>query len=557
MAPRMTRRRFVCGSVAGAAACSLCRNTGWADDSNTAGAVAVEAGTESHLFLDDWILAESHGLTKTLHSPVKKGLIREADGSDWQRGEQVSVVRDSRGGFQMVYNFLWEDASVRDLSPNIGDDKAHWFRRTYAYAQSQDGLHWQKPVLGTTLGPTGFRPAPREKWADGIFREPIGVSKENNLGCPIASIQDLATFGGVSDPGRRYLVNVLERSDTHNWATVTDGGLYFAGDVPDLVNDPAWRTRMTPIWQGARRGPRGELTRASGFDSQEKLWFYCCQSRLGGWQKRGGRDIARYASKDLTNWSAEELVLPIAADESRKPDDWVEYMDISVFRAGDLWIGQLDVFHSDRSRPDYQAPNLEGVWRKGVTDLRLICSRDAGKTWQPVGGRQVWIPHHAEENGFDRLVFPGSPVRVNDELWLYYNAFDGDHLVWNRDGTTYYPDRTRIGRTALATLRWDGFLSLDAQETPGTFLTRPLLCGDGKIEVNADASRGWLKVEVADEKGQPIPGFTLAECIPTTGNGTALPVAWQSKQSLAEIARRPVRLRIQCCQASLYAFRVA
>lgn len=516
---------------------------------------AVEIANETQLLLDDYIIGQMTGLERTFHKPQKKGLIEEADGSDWERGPQTSVVRDLAGKFHMIYRFVWSDPGVRDLHPSIGDDKAHWFRRTYAYAQSEDGIRWTKPVLGLIDGPIDIRRAPKEKWADGIFFEPTGFSKQNNLDCPIAVIQDLGNFGGMADPKRRYLVNVLYRDDTHNFAPITDAGLYFATDVPDILNDPDWRGRLDSVWQGPKRGPRGEATHVDGFDTWENLWFVCPQSRLGGgWQGRGGRDIARYTSKDLINWSAEQVALPIAGDESCRTDDWIEYMDMRAFLAGGLWLGQLCIFHGDRTSPQYMMPDRENVWRKGTTELRLVLSRDAGKSWQRVGGKQIWLPHSKEKYGYDRLVFPGSPVRVGDELWLYYNAYDGDHLIWNRDGTLFDKQRpSRIGRVALATMRWDGYVSLDASGETGKLITKLLRFKGDKLWVNLDASKGALKVELQDENGQAIPGFALEDCQPVQENGINLSVSWQ-KGKLSKLAGRAIRVRFEIENASLFAF---
>ena len=516
---------------------------------------AVEIANETQLLLDDHIIGQMTGLERTFHKPQKKGLIKEANGSDWERGPQTSVVRDLAGNFHMIYRFSWSDPDVRDLHPSIGDDKAHWFRRTYAYAQSDDGIRWTKPVLGLIDGPTDIRRAPNEKWVDGIFFEPVGFSKHNNLGCPIAVIQDLGNFGGIADPKRRYLVNVLYRDDTHNFAPVTDAGLYFAADVPDILNDPDWRSRLEIIWQAPRRGPRSETTRVSGFDARANLWFECVQSRLGGgWQGRGGRDIARYTSKDLINWSDEESVLPIADDELRQPDDWIEYMDMQVFRAGGVWLGQLVIFHGDRTSPQYQMPDRENVWRKGTNELRLVASRDAGKSWQRVGGKQIWLPHSKKKYGYDRMVFPGSPVRVGNELWLYYNAYDGDHLIWNRDGTLFDKQRPgRTGRVALATMRWDGYVSLDAGEETGQLITKLLRFIGDKLWVNLDASKGALKVELQDKKGKVIPGFALEDCLPVQENGINVSVSWQ-KGKLSKLAGRAIRVRFALENASLFAF---
>lgn len=510
--------------------------------------------SNSHLFLDDEIVESMKGLKRKFHQPRKAGLIQEADGRPWELGDQTSVVRDGAGRFHMTYRFHWPDPSVRDLHAGIGQDRAHWFRQTTGYAVSDDGIRWTKPVLNLLEGPMAFRRAPEEKWTDGVFFEPTGFSRQNNLGCPISSTQDLQNFGAVRDPKRRYLINVLRYADTHPFAEIADSGLYFGSDVPDLLGNVQWREQLEIIWEGTRRGPRGPAVRVAGFDEQDHLWFECAQASFGSWVKRGGRDIGRWTSRDLREWSAEELVLPIADDESRLPEDWVEYMDIRVMRVADFWLGQLIIFHGDRTSSQFEMPTRRGVWRKGTTEMRLIISRDAGKTWQRIGDKEAWIPNHPADDGYDRLVFTGSPVRVGDELWLYYGCWNGDHLVWNRDGTTFYKDRTRVGRTARAVLRWDGYVSLRAEEA-GNVSTRPLLAQGRELAVNAAAYRGSVRVEVQDSGGTPLRGFELADCRPLTGEGAAQPVSWGGKRDWPRTWKdRPVRLRFEVKRADLYGF---
>ena len=43
------------------------------------------------------------GLKRTLHQPAKKGLIKEADGSDWQRGDVYISNYPARDGDHLVY----------------------------------------------------------------------------------------------------------------------------------------------------------------------------------------------------------------------------------------------------------------------------------------------------------------------------------------------------------------------------------------------------------------------------------------------------------------------
>jgi hypothetical protein len=447
---------------------------------------------------------------------------------------------------------------VRELHASIGEDKAHWFRMDQAYATSEDGVCWTKPVLGVAEGPVGFRSAPRQKWNDGMFEEPAGISKANNLGCPIQSIQDLNVFGGWSDERRRYLVRILLRDDTHAFAGVTEGGLYFAADVPDIVGNRSWRQGLEAVWEDARRGPRGDDVIVAGFDEASGAWLKFDQSSFGDFQRRGGRDISRWTSLDLKEWSAEELVLPIASDESRVAKDFVEYMTMEVHRVGDIWLGLLNIFHGDRTDPQGEMPTQRGIWRKGLTELRLVTSRDAGRTWERVCGKQTWLGHHEEEDGYDRLIgMKSAPVRVDDELWLYYGCWDGDHLSWNKDGTNYYKDRMRTWRTALAVLRWNGFASLrpTADET-GEMVTRPLMTTGRVLDVNAAAARGRIRVELQNAAGEPIPGFTLDDSRDICGEGLAQRVRWRGRDELPAVAvQGPFRMRFELRQADLYGFR--
>ena len=192
----------------------------------------------------------------------------------------------------------------------------------------------------------------------------------------------------------------------------------------------------------ARLSPRGFKSLA-GYDAEAGEWFAVSQDTISNWLPRGGRDIARFASRDLVDWSDGELALGVADDESRTAEDWIEYMNLDACRLGGprsgLWLGQVQLFHSDRTSPQYQWPLGDGVWRKGTTEVRLVLSRDAGRSWQRVCGKEVWLPHSPEPHGFDRLVFGTYPLRVNDEMWFYYMAYDGDHLIFNRDGTLYEP----------------------------------------------------------------------------------------------------------------------
>jgi hypothetical protein len=548
----LDRRQFLQGSAAGCLFTAGAAHARAAEESKPSR--ARDVASETQLFLDDWLVERISGLQRVLHQPEKKGLIQNADGSPWDRGDCYAadgnlVCRDSAGRFHMTYRYIWFDPALRGATP-AGDDKAHWFHQLTAYATSDDGIRWHKPKLGLVNGPTGFR-----KQEEFPFEVPSGMSKENNLGCPFDFIWDLGNLGGGADPRKRFLLRVVKKNETHPFAKILESQMYFAADWPDFANDPKWKEKLTPI-PGGRLSPRGFKTLA-GFDPQAKVFFQVCQDHLGHWVKRGGRDIARYTSPDLVTWSGPELVLPVAKDESRDVKDWVEYMFLYAHRVGGprsgAWLGQLEIFHADRTNPQYEVP-IAGVWRKGTTELRLVISRDAGRSWQRVGERQVWLPHHRDPHGFDRLVFGATPVRVKDELWFYYPAWDGDHLSFNKDGSLYEPGFLRTNRTARATLRVDGYVSLDAGKTAGEVVTKPLTFAGRLLVVNANVSQGELRAELQDASGKPVPGWRLEDSVPIARDGLALPVRWRGKPD-AEKPAVPVRVRFVLTNASLYSFR--
>jgi len=104
-------------------------------------------------------------------------------------------------------------------------------------------------------------------------------------------------------------------------------------------------------------------------------------------------------------------------------------------------------------------------------------------------------------------------------------------------------------------MRLDGFTSIQAPYKGGTVLTKTFTFSGNELEVNFSTSAGGeIRVEIQDETGNPVPGFSLEESLPLIGNQTAETVSWKSSNSLAQLASRPVRLRLFMKEANLYSF---
>jgi hypothetical protein len=105
-------------------------------------------------------------------------------------------------------------------------------------------------------------------------------------------------------------------------------------------------------------------------------------------------------------------------------------------------------------------------------------------------------------------------------------------------------------------LRTDGFVSVHAGAQEGELLTKPLLFTGGKLQLNFSTSAaGSVRIEIQDAKGNPIPGFTLAEAPTLYGDSIARTYAWQGDPDLSQLAGRPVRLRFVLQEADVFSFR--
>ncbi|MEA3364870.1 MAG: hypothetical protein U9Q79_04440, partial [Candidatus Hydrogenedentes bacterium] len=141
----------------------------------------------------------------------------------------------------------------------------------------------------------------------------------------------------------------------------------------------------------------------------------------------------------------------------------------------------------------------------------------------------------------------GCCLVVGDTLYFY---------VSGRKGVQGSPS-SGVCATGLATLRRDGFVSMDAGDAEGMLLTRPVRFSGKYLFVNANTKGGELRVEICDKAGAPQPGYTKDDCVPITADSTRAAIAWKSGNDLSAFAGKPVRFRFHLKKGSLYAFWVS
>jgi len=372
-----------------------------------------------------------------------------------------------------------------------------WYMAGYvrgtAYATSSDGIHWDKPSLDVQPG-TNFVHL---------------VSRDSGT-----VWMDL----DEKDPQRRYKLFIFPiPGDTGALS------IYFS---PDGIH---WGDRVV------RSGPCGDRTTVF-YNPFRRVWVYGVRAGLG--------DVAR-----IRRYREHPDVVAGATWEAGRPALWVGTDRLDPPRA-DLKT-PCELYNLDAVAYESLLLGLFSVWRGQPRDRpkpNEVClgfSRDGFHWSRP--DRRAFLPvseHQGDWNWGNVQSTGGGCLIVGDQLHFYVSGRAG------------IPGSSNSGvcSTGLATLRRDGFASMDADATGGTLTTR-LVTFKGKYPfVNLDAPQGELWVEILDEDGDPIPPFTRDNCIPIRGDHTLAPVHWSGAEDISAVAGKNVRLRFHLTSSRLYAF---
>ena len=87
-------------------------------------------------------------------------------------------------------------------------------------------------------------------------------------------------------------------------------------------------------------------------------------------------------------------------------------------------------------------------------------------------------------------------------------------------------------------------------------LTTKLFVVEGELlEINVDAKGGTILVEVLDENGLVIPGYSSGDAISYRDfDGLRVRPQWKENKDLSSLRKRAIRLKFYLQGATLYAF---
>ena len=473
------------------------------------------------LFIDNYVVDEMQGLRRVLNRPVKhpKNPLVVPDRPWEQHGfyANASTLYDEEQKLFKIWVHLWKHEG-KELAATKG---------LYGYLTSRDGVVWKKPV--------------------------INKAERNNRIIPPRGSNSFSGQGVLKDrfeknSARRYKMIYTntpkpKSSDYRACVAYSPDGITWTAEPKNPVI-PFGDTQNAPLWDPFSKS-------------------YVAYVRTG---PPNIRDIARIESKDFIHWSPKVTVLRSGVHAIDKPFRSQKY-GMKVMPYAGCFLGFINMYHWETLGPIPQ----DKLWqdklnvhlafsRNGITWNRVgpdgalpykHLNRDID--WGPVVERMAFLPYgrHKKDWDWGQIYAYHAPIVFNDKIWIYYTGLASRH--WSNYHGDDRPPKSGIG---LATLRLDGFISIESKvgSKGGTVTTRPFLFRGQGFQVNADARQGSVRVEILDQKGQPVRGFTAADAEALTKDHLRHRVAWGGKSDCRELQGRTIRLRFHLNQSKLFSF---
>jgi len=359
-----------------------------------------------------------------------------------------------------------------------------------AYAESDDGVRWRRPALDIVR-------VKRRRTNIVFDRSPHGA-------CVIYDERE-------ERPGRRYKM--------------------LAGAAPSH-RISAFRSADGIHWQPAAENP----VIGSNPDCPMSL-HRARDGRFVAYHRPsfGDRRVGRSESYDFVHWSEPKMVL----DQEPADDPQTQFYGMGSIPYGAYEIGTLWIYHTD-------VRDMRFYKMHGHQETELTYTR-SGYAWHRAAPGTAWIRLGRKGSWeWGNIQAASAPVLLDDEIRFYYAATRTEHgqRVWKGK-----QPRCGIG---FASMKPDRFVGVHA-DGEGLILTRPFWTETPEFFLNAAVRRGGdVRVEVTDLEARPIPGFEMRNCVPLTGDGLRLRVAWRGEPDRSPLVFRDIRLRVRARDATLY-----
>lgn len=492
-------------------------------------------------FLDNLLLESVTDVTRRWHAPERFGegpvlAKTEAwEGLPYLSCANYTVLRDTADGlFKCWYEIMVGEPDATKMALGM--------ESRMCYAVSEDGLQWEKPEVGLSVGGrrTNIVLGDDKTGAHGLMiaEDPFAASESERF---------KGLFTRMWDHNKNRQIVAAHSGDGVEWQLYDD--LPQVGrdgprlcDVHIVAVDHESReyvayTRHFLMTAGATRT---RFDRDVTFSRPYEPDYYPSYSQRRIWQIR---------SADFIHWS--EPVLLAAADEEQDNLD-ESFYGMVPYRVGSQHVAPLCVFRSVDN----------------VMDVQLLRSRD-GIQWDRAANRQPFLAHRGDGHWDAHMVsIVNPPIEIDDELWFFHSGTDFHHdwwLVGQREGINHPEAVDPLGCGArfglgVAKLRKDGYASLHAnQYRLGVVTTRPLISLGSRLSINARCGpEGSIRAEILNRDDRTLGACTIENSDAFEGDATAHVMSWKADTEIPagrgqDLYWRKIRFHLR--NAELFSFK--
>lgn len=475
----------------------------------------LEVGTRSHLFVDRQAVYEARGVSFTPH-PARKHpqplMVADRPWEGWYVSPYCGTV-------------LYDAAAQTFRMWYYVPGNPEWFANGHTcFATSTDGLHWEKPNVGTIPSRTGQ--------PHNVVSELIGAS--------------VFLDPADADPARRYKMITLDK-DCGYLACLSPDGLHWKEQSPRAFLPISY---TDDVVTGFRDRQTGDFVALAKMGTPV----------LG----RMRRTIYSSTSGDFRRWSRLEpaFVADLRDDLGTLPRlEQVKSLlhhpvNLNVMRTE--WYGG-GAYPAESCVVAFPwafsiSANVPGKHNQdGTLEPQLAVTRDLVHWERPFRTASIPLGQPGEWDG-GMIATASQAIDVGDEVWLYYGGARHTH----GSPGLYGSDLENLGKkytVALGLAVWprERFVSADAAAEGGTLTTVPLRFAGRRLELNAAIKdSGEIRVELLDAGGRPLP--SLGASAPLHGDQLRHQVKFDGAAQLGTFAGQIVTLRFHLKSAELYSF---
>lgn len=381
-----------------------------------------------------------------------------------------------------------------------------WWRHDdlsgYSYAESADGLHFETKAKVSGIN----------------FAGDVNLAVEIDPRAPNSNARFIA---GYDAPG--MAAGIVVSADGIKWTPLNDGKRV-THRAADTYNQIIW----DPTAQHYKLFTRTDFGSGGG------------KGEVRGHRVMTNPDI----HKDPTNWTTQKEWIFDRQGEAEKQrrqiytlTDWVYYQQhfalMSVYE-------HIDDFSEGPQ-------NKQQRHDKDIMNVYLGTSRD-GMNWD---FKAVYDGHPLVERGgngaFDNgmVIAASSVVTHANKHWIYYCG-------WNERHGNPEVKLERDSAIGVATIRLEGFYSLNAGAREGVITTRPFTVEGSEMLLNVAASKGVIQAELCDLNNRPLPGYSGDNAaVVRKVDSVRTKVVWS--RPLEQLEGKVVKLKLTMRNAELYA----